>query len=54
MTSGALVPPRDESYGESPYIIEIEQLEIDLWQVTWKVCPTGAARRISGQPWLIK
>ncbi len=54
VTSGALVKPRDESYGESPYIIEIEQLEIDLWQVTWKICPTGAARRIAGQPWLIK
>lgn len=54
VTSGALVPPRDTSYGTNPYIIEIEQLEIDLWQVTWKVCPTGAARRISGQPWLIK
>lgn len=54
VTSGALVKPRDPSYGEEPYIIEIEQIEIDLWQVTWKVCPTGAARRISGQPWLIK
>jgi hypothetical protein len=54
VTSGALVKPRDVSYGDQPYIIEIEQLEIDLWQVTWKVCPTGAARRISGQPWLIK
>jgi hypothetical protein len=54
VTSGALVKPRDTSYGDQPYIIEIDQIEIDLWQVTWKVCPTGAARRISGQPWLIK
>jgi hypothetical protein len=55
VTSGALVAPRDpEKDGKEPYILTVEQLEIDLWQVTWDVCPTGAARRIAGQPRLIK
>lgn len=51
----ALVPPRDpENDGDSPYIITITQVEIDLWQAEWAVCITGAARRISGQPRLIR
>ena len=54
VTAGALVPPRDPSGGSSPYIVKVEQVEIDLWKVTWEVCPTGAARRIAGQPKLIK
>ena len=55
VTSGALVAPRDpERDGNSPYIIKVEQLEIDLWKVTWEICITGAARRIAGQPKLIK
>lgn len=55
VTSGALVPPRmPDRDGTSPYIITIEQLEIDLWKVTWEICITGAARRIVGQPKLIK
>jgi hypothetical protein len=54
VTSGALVPPRDPADGKSPYTVEVEQVEIDLWLVTWGFCPTGAARRIAGQPKLIK
>lgn len=55
VTSGALVTPRDpDRDGISPYELNIEQLEIDLWKVTWSVCITGAARRIVGQPKLIK
>lgn len=55
VTAGALVQPRNpEVDGDSPYIITVEQLEIDLWQVTWEICPVGAARRIAGQPKLIK
>jgi hypothetical protein len=55
VTSGALVTPRDpDTDGTEPYILTVEQLEIDLWQVTWEICPTGAARRIAGQPVLIK
>ena len=55
VVSGALVSPRDpDTDGTEPYILTVEQLEIDLWQVTWEVCPTGAARRIAGQPKLIK
>lgn len=55
VTSGALVAPREPARdGNSPYIIKVEQLEIDLWKVTWEVCITGAARRIVGQPKLIK
>jgi hypothetical protein len=55
VTSGALVEPRDpDTDGTEPYILTIEQQEIDLWLVTWEVCPTGAARRIAGQPKLIK
>jgi hypothetical protein len=55
VTSGALVPPRNpEEDGTDPYILTIKQLEIDLWHVEWAICPTGAARRIAGQPRLIK
>lgn len=55
VTSGAQVTPRiPERDGTNPYIITIEQLEIDLWKVNWEVCITGAARRIVGQPKLIK
>lgn len=55
VTAGALVTPRDpEVDGDSPYIVTVEQVEIDLWQVTWEICPVGAARRIAGQPKLIK
>lgn len=55
VTSGALVAPRDPARdGTNPYIITIKQEEIDLWKVTWDVCITGAARRIVGQPRLIK
>ena len=55
VTSGALVAPREpDRDGLNPYIITIEQLEIDLWKVTWEVCITGAARRIVGQPKLIR
>lgn len=55
VTSGALVAPRDPARdGTNPYIITIKQEEIDLWKVTWEVCITGAARRIVGQPKLIR
>ncbi|MDX5979646.1 hypothetical protein [Vreelandella alkaliphila] len=55
VTAGALVRPRDDANGGNrPYVIKVEQVEIDLWKVTWEVCPTGAARRIAGQPKLIK
>ena len=54
VVSGALVPPRDPADGTNPYILKVEQVEIDLWLVTWDFCPTGAARRIAGQPRLIK
>lgn len=54
VTSGALVPPRDKTAGTNPYVLKVEQVEIDLWLVTWDFCPTGAARRIAGQPRLIK
>lgn len=53
--SGALVKPRDPSAdGLNEYIITVEQREIDLWYVQWAVCVTGAARRIAGQPLLIR
>lgn len=55
VTSGALVSPREpDRDGTNPYIITVQQLGIDLWKVTWEVCITGAARRIVGQPKLIK
>lgn len=55
VTSGALVKPRNpQQDGTNPYVITIKQLEIDLWHVQWDICPTGAARRIAGQPRLIK
>lgn len=55
VTSGALVPPRNpEEDGTEPYVVTIKQLEIDLWHVEWAVCPTGAVRRIAGQPRLIR
>lgn len=54
VTSGALVTPRDPSAGKNPYILTVTQVEIDLWHVQWDVCPTGSARRIAGQPKLIR
>lgn len=55
VTSGALVPPRDPARdGTKEWTLQIEQLEIDLWKVTWNICITGAARRIVGQPKLIR
>jgi hypothetical protein len=55
VTSGALAIPRDpDADGDDPYIITVEQEEIDLWIVYWEFCPTGSARRIAGQPILIK
>ncbi len=54
VTSGALVTPRESEDGKNPYILTVRQEEIDLWLVTWDFCPTGAARRIAGQPRLIK
>lgn len=54
VTSGALVKPRTSEGGTSPYILTVEQKEIDLWWVQWDYCPTGSARRIAGQPRLIK
>jgi len=54
VTSGALVKPRDPEDGDKEYILTVEQIEIDLWLVTWYICPTGSARRIVGQPRYIK
>ena len=55
ITSGAIVKPREPDYdGDDPMLVTIEQKEIDLWLVTWEYCPTGAARRIAGQPILVK
>lgn len=54
VTNGALVTPRDPDQGSEPFIVTVQQLEIDLWSVTWDVCVTGAARRIVGQPRLIR
>lgn len=55
VTAGAIVPPRNpEVDGTAPYRKRVKQVEIDLWSVEWDYCPTGSARRISGQPMLIK
>lgn len=55
VASGALVPPRkpDED-GDSPYILTVEQDDIDYWSVNWACCPTGCSRRIMGIPALIR
>jgi len=52
--AGALVIPRDTTQGKDPFIVEVKQLDIDEWQVTWSVCPTGTARRIVGKPVLLR
>ncbi|MDF5088805.1 hypothetical protein P3597_26405, partial [Vibrio parahaemolyticus] len=52
---GALVTPRNpDQDGESAWTLEIKQVEIDYWKVTWSFCPTGSARRILGEPVLIR
>lgn len=54
-TAGALVAPRNPAVdGTEPYRVRVQQVEIDLWSVEWDYCPCGAARRIAGQPKLIK
>lgn len=52
--AGAIVTPRDSSQGTEPYVIVVTQLDIDLWKVEWSFCPTGTARRIIGQPILMR
>ncbi|EPL8679527.1 phage tail protein [Klebsiella michiganensis] len=52
--TGALVKPRDTSQGAEPFIVTVTQLEIDLWQVEWAICPVGVARRIAGKPILMR
>lgn len=54
VASGALVTPRDKSQGEDPYVVQVVQKDIDLWEVSWSVCPTGTARRIVGKPILMR
>lgn len=55
VASGALVAPRDpDSDGVSPYILKVSQVEIDWWKTEWACCVTGTARRIAGEPSLIK
>lgn len=52
--AGALVTPRNPDDGDSPYVVTVKQVELDLWQVEIAVCPTGVARRVAMQPILIK
>jgi hypothetical protein len=54
VSSECLVPPRDPDEGENPYVIYVEQLEIDLWEVRWDICVAGSARRIIGQARLLR
>ncbi|EOT9949260.1 phage tail protein, partial [Escherichia coli] len=54
VAAGALVTPRDKSQGEDPYVVQVVQKDIDLWEVSWSVCPTGTARRIVGKPILMR
>lgn len=53
-SAGALVVPRDTTQGTQPFVITVVQKDIDLWEVTWAVCPTGSARRIVGKPMLFR
>lgn len=52
--SGALVKPRDATQGMQPFVVSVVQKDIDLWEVTWSVCPTGTSRRIVGKPMLFR
>lgn len=52
---GALVPPREpEIDGKEAWRLEVKQVEIDYWKVTWHICPTGSGRRFLGEPILIR
>lgn len=52
---GALVPPREpEVDGKEAWRLEVNQVEIDYWKVTWHICPTGSGRRFLGEPILIR
>ncbi|WP_217521947.1 hypothetical protein [Vibrio metschnikovii] len=52
---GALVPPRDpEADGTEAWRLEVKQVEIDYWKITWHICPTGSGRRFLGEPILIR
>ncbi|MDJ0023657.1 phage tail protein [Pantoea eucrina] len=50
----ALVKPRDATQGTEPFVIAVVQKDIDLWEATWSVCPTGSSRRIVGKPTLLR
>ncbi|EHI5142616.1 hypothetical protein QNE83_002731 [Vibrio alginolyticus] len=49
-----MTPRNPDQDGESAWTLEIKQVEIDYWKVTWSFCPTGSARRILGEPVLIR
>lgn len=49
-----LVKPRDPADGDKPYVVHIEQVESDLWKVSWDICVSGTMRRAIGQSKLFK
>lgn len=50
----ALVKPRDVTQGTQPFVVSVVQKDIDLWEASWSVCPTGSSRRIVGKPTLFR
>lgn len=54
VANGALVSPRDPEDGKEPYVLTIEQTDIDAWKCRWAICVTGSGRRFLGEPVLIR
>ena len=54
VASECLVKPRDPADGDMPWKLHVEQLESDLWKVSWDICVSGSARRIIGASRLLK
>lgn len=50
----ALVKPSDAENGEAPYIVTVKKTDFDAWQIRWEVCVTGVARRLIGEPVLLR
>lgn len=50
VSSGGLVKPRNPEDGESPYQFTVQQIESDLWEISWSIQISGSSRRFIGKP----
>ncbi|MCZ4061260.1 phage tail protein [Pantoea sp. LMR881] len=54
VASEALVTPSDTSEGDQPYVVTVEKLDFDYWQISYSLSITGVGRRTLLQPILFR